>query len=651
MPEASQDTFARLLLHQAKVRPGRPAIREKDLGIWQTWTWAQAMEEVSSLACGLAAQGFQRGDRLAVVGDNRPRLYWAMMAAQALGGVPVPLYQDAVAAELAFVLNDADVGFAVAEDQEQVDKLLENVPQCPKLKRIYFDDPRGLRHYGQRELMSLDALQALGRELAQRNPGFIAAEIDKGRASDIAVILYTSGTTGNPKGVSQTHAALIQTAQVLVAFDGFTERDEVLCYLPMAWVGDFLYSYAQSLVAGFCLNCPESPETVMTDLREIGPTYYFGPPRVYENILTQVMIRIEDAGWLKRGMFHAFMGLAKRVGMRILEGKPGVSLTDRLLYGLGALLVYGPLKNVLGLSRIRVAYTGGEAIGPDLFDFYRSIGVNLKQLYGMTETCVSVSMHASGEVKLETVGRPMPGVEVRIADSGEVLVRSPGVMREYHKRREATREAIDAEGFFHTGDAGYFDAEGHLKIIDRAKDVGRLAGGALFAPKYLENKLKFFPYIKEAVCFGHGRKEVCALINIDMPAVGNWAERHNLAYSGYADLASQSAVCDLIRECVDKVNRDLSADAALRDSQIRRFLILHKELDADDGELTRTRKVRRGHIAEKYAQLVEALYSGRTSCFVETQMRFEDGRVGTVSADLRILEAKVCGAPEARKAA
>jgi len=651
MPEASQDTFARLLLHQAKVRPGRPAIREKDLGIWQTWTWAQAMEEVSSLACGLAAQGFQRGDRLAVVGDNRPRLYWAMMAAQALGGVPVPLYQDAVAAELAFVLNDADVGFAVAEDQEQVDKLLENVPQCPKLKRIYFDEPRGLRHYGQRELMSLDALQALGRELAQRNPGFIAAEIDKGRASDIAVILYTSGTTGNPKGVSQTHAALIQTARVLVAFDGFTERDEVLCYLPMAWVGDFLYSYAQSLVAGFCLNCPESPETVMTDLREIGPTYYFGPPRVYENILTQVMIRIEDAGWLKRGMFHAFMGLAKRVGMRILEGKPGVSLTDRLLYALGALLVYGPLKNVLGLSHIRVAYTGGEAIGPDLFDFYRSIGVNLKQLYGMTETCVSVSMHASGEVKLETVGRPMPGVEVRIADSGEVLVRSPGVMREYHKRREATREAIDAEGFFHTGDAGYFDAEGHLKIIDRAKDVGRLAGGALFAPKYLENKLKFFPYIKEAVCFGHGREEVCALINIDMPAVGNWAERHNLAYSGYADLASQSAVCDLIRECVDKVNRDLSADAALRDSQIRRFLILHKELDADDGELTRTRKVRRGHIAEKYAQLVEALYSGRTSCFVETQMRFEDGRVGTVSADLRILEAKVCGAPEARKAA
>jgi long-chain acyl-CoA synthetase len=651
MPEASQDTFPHLLLYQAKVRPDRPAVREKDLGIWQTWTWAQALEEVHSLACGLAAQGFKRGDRLAVAGDNRPRLYWAMMAAQVLGGVPVPLYQDAVAAEQAFVLQDADVGFAVAEDQEQVDKLLENMALCPKLERIYFDDPRGLRHYAQERLMSLDALQALGREFAERNPGFFAAEIEKSRADDIAVILYTSGTTGNPKGVAQTHAALIRTARVLVAFDGFTEEDEVFCYLPMAWVGDFLYSYAQSFVAGFCLNCPESPETVMTDLREIGPTYYFGPPRVYETILTQVMIRIEDAGWLKRLMFHAFMGLAKRVGMNILEGRPGISLKDRLLYKLGGVLVYGPLKNVLGLSRLRVAYTGGEAIGPDLFDFYRSIGVNLKQLYGMTETCVTVSMHASGEVRLETVGKPMPGVEVRIADSGEVLVRSPGVMREYHKRPDATREAIDAEGFFHTGDAGFFDAEGHLKIIDRAKDVGRLAGGALFAPKYLENKLKFFPYIKEAVCFGHEREEVCAFVNIDMPAVGNWAERRNIAYSGYADLASRPEVCELLRECVEKVNRDLAADAALCGSQIRRFLILHKELDADDGELTRTRKVRRRHIAEKYSSLVEALYSGKPSVFVETQMRFEDGRAGTVSADLRILRAQTDAAAPERKAA
>jgi len=645
------DTFPRLLLHQANVRPDRPAFREKDLGIWQTWTWAEVADEVRVLACGLAARGFRRGDRLAVTGDNRPRLYWAMMAAQALGGVPVPLYQDAVAAEMVFVLQDADIGFAVVEDQEQVDKLLEVLPQCPQLKHICFDDPRGLRHYAQTELTTFEDLQSAGREFAQRNPEFFADEIRKGRPSDVAVILYTSGTTGNPKGVSQTHAAMIQTARVLVAFDGFAESDDILCYLPMAWVGDFLYSYAQMHIAGFCLNCPESPETVMTDLREIGPTYYFGPPRVYENILTQVMIRIEDASWIKRRMFHIFMGVAKRAGMKILERKSGVSLEDRLLYGLGELLVYGPLKNVLGMSRIRVAYTGGEAIGPDLFDFYRSIGINLKQLYGMTETCVTVCMHPSGDVKLETVGPPMPGVEVRIAESGEVLVRSPGLMKEYHRRPDATREAIDAEGFFHTGDAGYFDSGGHLKIIDRAKDVGKLAGGTLFAPKYLENKLKFFPYIKEAVCFGQGRDGVCAFINIDMAAIGNWAERRNLPYAGYMDLASQPAVLDLIRECVEKVNRDLAQDSVLGDSQIRRFLVLHKELDADDGELTRTRKVRRRHIVEKYAVLVDALYSDRASCFIETQMRFEDGRTGTVSADLKIVEAKTYSVAAAKKAA
>ncbi len=636
------DTFPRLLLHQAKVRPRRPAFREKDLGIWQTWTWAQVAEQVRSLACGLAAQGFRRGDRLAIVGDNRPRLYWSMMAAQALGGVPVPLYQDAVAAEMAFVVQDAEIEFAVAEDQEQVDKLLEIEPQWPRFKRIYFDDPRGLRHYAQAQLTSIDSLRAIGREFSERNPVFFGEEIKKGRSSDVAVILYTSGTTGNPKGVSQTHAAMIHTARVLVDFDGIAEGDDILCYLPMAWVGDFLYSYAQVHIAGFCLNCPESPDTVMTDLREIGPTYFFAPPRIYENVLTQVMIRIEDAGWIKRRMFHAFMGVAKRVGMKMLEGR-SVALADRVLYRLGEILVYGPLKNVLGLSRLRVAYTGGEAIGPDLFDFYRSIGINLKQLYGMTETCVTVCMQRSGDVKLDTVGKPMSGVEVRIAGSGEVLVRSPGVMKEYCNRPDATREAIDAEGFFHTGDAGFFDADGHLKIIDRAKDVGRLADGTLFAPKYLENKLKFFPYIREAVCFGDRREQVCAFINIDMAAIGNWAERRNLA--------GKAEVRELVRECVEKVNRDLAQDATLGNSQIRRFLVLHKELDADDGELTRTRKVRRRHIGDKYQSLVDALYSKANHCFVETQMRFEDGRTGTISADLAIVDAKTFGVAAPCKAA
>ena len=638
--QGAAETFPRLLLQHAQARPQHPAFREKDLGIWQTTSWSQVAAEVRALACGLAALGFKRGMNLAIVGDNRPRLYWAMSAAQCLGGVPVPLYQDAPAADMAFVLDNAEIDFAVVEDQEQVDKLLEIRQTVPRLSHIVYDDERGMRHYAQPELCAFEKLQQIGREYDRAHPDFFMAEVGKGDAADVAVILYTSGTTGKPKGVCHTHAAMIATARVLTEFDQLDDRNDVLCYLPLAWVGDFLYSFAMSHVGGFCLNCPESPVTVMTDLREIGPTYYFGPPRVYENILTQVMIRIEDAGWIKRRMFHAAMKLARRVGIRILDGHGNVSLGDRIAYGLGEMLVYGPLKNVLGMSRIRTAYTGGEAIGPDLFDFYRSIGINLKQLYGMTETCVTVCMQASGDVRLDTVGKPMPGVEVRIADNGEVMVRSPGLMQGYYKRPDATAEAIDAAGYFHTGDAGFFDADGHLKIIDRAKDVGKMADGTLFAPKYIENKLKFFPFIKEAVAFGNERDQCMAFINIDMDAVGNWAERRGLAYSGYTDLAAQPAVYDLIADCVAKVNADLAADALLANSQVHRFLVLHKELDPDDDELTRTRKVRRGFIAEKYAVLIEALYAGRESQYIETQVRFEDGRQGMVSADLKIRDVR-----------
>ncbi|HEX9193596.1 MAG TPA: AMP-binding protein [Burkholderiales bacterium] len=641
------DTFPRLLLHQAQVRPDGPAFREKDLGIWQTFTWAQVAEEVRALACGLTALGFKRGEHLAVIGENRPRLYWAMTAAQCLGGVPVPLYEDAIAQELAYVLRDADVGFAVVEDQEQVDKLLEILAQWPKLKHIVFDDPRGLRHCTQAELMNFASLQALGREFHARNPDYFHEAIGAGAPDDVATILYTSGTTGDPKGVVLTHRAMIATGRAYAELEKLGPDEEMLAYLPMAWVGQNLFSYTQSMVAGFCVSCPESADTVMSDMREIGPTYYFAPPRVLEALLTQVTIRMEDASWVKRRMYRYFMEVARRLGGRILDRKEPVGIVDRLLYRLGGLLVYGPLRNVLGMSRVRVAYTAGEAIGLDLFVFYRSIGVNLKQLYGQTETTVYVCVQPDGQVKPDTVGPPLPGVELKLADSGEILVRTPGLFREYHRNPEATAEAKDAEGWFHTGDAGYFDADRHLKVIDRAKDVGRLLDGALFAPKYLENKLKFSPYIKEAVCFGHGRDKVCAFINIDMAALGNWAEKGNLPYSGYTDLASQPAVYELIRECVEKVNRDLAADATLGNSQIQRFLILHKELDADDGELTRTRKVRRRHIGEKYAVLVDALYSDKTSCFVETQMRFEDGRTGTVSADLKIVEAKSYGAAAA----
>jgi long-chain acyl-CoA synthetase len=633
-------TFPDLLLKHAQERPQQPAFREKDLGIWQATSWADVAGEVRAFACGLAALGFRRGMSLAIVGNNCPRLYWAMSAAQCLGGMPVPLYQDAPAADMAYVLDDAEIDFVVVEDQEQVDKVFEIKQTLLRISRIIVDDERGLRNYHQPELSSFAKVAEIGRAYDLAHPGFFMNEVDAGRADDIAIILYTSGTTGKPKGVCHSHAAMIATARTLVEFDRLDQDDDLLCYLPLAWVGDFLYSFAQAHVAGFCLNCPESSHTVMTDLREIGPTYYFAPPRIYENILTQVMIRIEDAGWIKRKLFHGFMGIARRVGIRILDKKPDVSLADRLLYGVGNLLIYGPLKNVLGMSRIRVAYTGGEAIGPDLFDFYRSLGINLKQLYGMTETCVTVCMQPSGDVKLDTVGRPMKGVEVHIDAKGEVLVRSPGLMKSYFKRPDATAEAIDADGYFHTGDAGFFDSDGHLKIIDRAKDVGRMAGGTLFAPKYIENKLKFFPFVKEAVVFGNQRQQCTAFINIDMDAVGNWAERRNLAYSSYADLAAQQAVYALIAGCVEKVNADLVQDPLLAASQIHRFLILHKELDADDDELTRTRKVRRDFIASKYALLIDALYGGKRSQYIETQVKFEDGRQGMIAADLQIADAR-----------
>ncbi len=635
------DTFPRLLLDHAATRAAHPATREKDLGIWQTWSWSQVADEVRMLACGLAAKGFRRGMNLAIIGDNRPRLYWTMAAAQALGGVPVPLYQDAVAEEMAYVLEDADVCFAVVEDQEQVDKLLEIRDRCPSLAHIVFDDPRGLRHYTQEFVQSYDDIQAMGRAHHQAHPDFYTAEVAKGATEDVAVMVYTSGTTGKPKGVCLTHHALIAAARGGVGFDRLTPDEDVLSYLPMAWIGDHLFSYCEWQVAGFTINCPESSDTVMTDLREVGPTFYFAPPAVYERLLTQVMIRMEDAGTLKRSAFHYFMDVARRCGAEILDGKPGASRADRILYALGNVFIYGPLRNVLGMSRIRVAYTAGAAIGPDLFRFYRSIGINMKQLYGSTETCAYVCLQPDGDIKLDSVGKPAPGVEVKIAENGEVLVRGAAMLKEYYKRPDATAESIDSEGYFHTGDAGVLDAGGHLKIIDRAKDVGKLAQGALFAPNYVENKLKFFSHIKEAVAFGDGSDMVCAFINIDMSSIGNWAERRGIAYSGYTDLASRGEVCDLIQECVEKVNAELARDPVLCHSQVRRFLVLHKELDPDDDELTRTRKVRRGFIAEKYAVLIEALYAGRKNQFITTQVKFEDGRTGAISADLAIRDAKV----------
>ncbi|WP_353233858.1 AMP-binding protein [Diaphorobacter ruginosibacter] len=633
-------TFPHLLLQHAAQRPDAAALREKEYGIWQTWSWRKAAHEVRQMACGLLALGFERGQNLAFISDNRPHQYLGFVAVQSVGGVPIPLYQDAVASEMRFVMQDAEIAFAFAENQEQVDKLLEVRESVPTIRHIIYDDPRGLRKYDAPGLISTEDLMKNGAEWDRAHPGEWDRLLESIEPSDVSVILYTSGTTGTPKGVCQTHASFAGSARGAIEVDNLNPSDNVISYLPPAWVGDHLFSFAQWLTAGFTINCPESAATVNIDLREIGPTYYFAPPRVFEGMLTSVSIRMEDAARPKRWLFEKCMDLARRVGSDILDGKP-VGTMDRLKYKLGDICIYGPLRNVMGLSRIRVAYTAGAAIGPDLFRFFRSIGINLKQLYGQTETCAYVCIQRDKAVKLNSVGRAAPGIELKIADNGEVLVKGVSVLKEYYRRPDATAEVIDGNGYFHTGDAGVLDADGDLRIIDRAKDVGKTNSGAMFAPNYIENKLKFFPQIKEAVCFGNKRDQVCAFINIDYEAVGNWAERQGMPYGGYVDLATKEKVIALVGECIGQVNKDLAGEPGMADTQVARFIVLHKELDPDDDELTRTRKVRRNFIADKYGVLVDALYGGKTEQFVETQVKFEDGRKGSVSATLKISDAKL----------
>ncbi|TYC60577.1 long-chain fatty acid--CoA ligase [Rhodobacterales bacterium] len=633
-----EDTFPKILLRNAEVFGTRTAFREKDLGIWQSWTWAGVLEEIRAFSIGLQDLGLGPGDKIAIVGANRPRLYWAMVAAQAIGAVPVPVYSDSVAEEMAFVLGHAEVRFAVVEDQEQVDKLLSMEDEVPSLTEIIFDETRGLSGYDEAHLHDYQKVQERGRALLSEKPSRAAdwqAGFADAKGSDLAVMLYTSGTTGRPKGVMLSFDNLIISARNGNAFDHLDETEEVLAYLPMAWIGDHVFSLAQAFTAGYCVNCPESMDTIDTDRLEIAPSYFFAPPRVYENLLTRIMVRMEDAGPFKKKMFDYFMEVARRSGEKILNGE-SVSFKDRLLYAIGDFCVYGPLKNRMGLTRLKVGYTAGEAIGPEIFRFFRSLGLNLKQLYGQTEASVYITLQPDGEIFGDTVGKPAPDVELKIAESGEVMYRSPGVFVGYFKNDEATAETKTPDGWVHTGDAGIIADNGHLKIIDRAKDVGKLTDGSLFPPKYIENKLKFFPNVKEAVAFGHERDRVGVFINIDLTAVGSWAERNNVNYASYQELAAHPDVYRMIEGHVDQVNRDLSEEPMMAGAQVRRFLVLHKELDADDGELTRTQKVRRSFIAERYAPLIEALYDGSTSKHVRTEVTYEDGRKGAIEATVEI---------------
>ncbi len=645
---AQGDTIPKLLLEQAINRPEKTAIREKDLGIWQSWSWREAAGQVRAIACALSSYGLTRGDKVAIIGDNRPHLYWAMTACQAVGAVPVPVYQDSGADEVRRVFDHAQVRFAIVEDQEQVDKVLAVRDACPNVERVIYVDPRGLRHYEHSFLSNFEELAERGRAFDAENPEFFLDEVAKGKGSDLSVILYTSGTTGRPKGVMLSFDNIVITARNANAHEQVGDDEELLAYLPMAWVGDHIFSYGQALVGGFTVNCPESADTVMLDLRELGPTFFVAPPRIFENILTQVTVRMGGAVWLKLKMFRFFMDVADRSGARILERKP-VPFLDRVLYAGGRVLVYGPLKNTLGFSRMRRAYVTGEAIGREIFDFYRSLGVNLKQLYGQTESSIYITVQRDNDVKPDTVGTPAPECQIKIGDNNEVIYRSPGAFLGYYRDPEATAEIKTTDGWVHTGDAGSIDEDGHLKIIDRLSDVGTLGDGTLFAPKYIENKLKFFPCIREAVTIGDGREYVTAFVNIDLGAVGTWAEKRGLAFTSYADLASQDDVYDLVAGSIGQANQDLAADPKLASSQIKRFLILNKELDAVDGELTRTGTVRRGIISERYGDLVDALYSARGHVSVEAKVTFEDGQEGRISADLKIRDV-AAGAEPLRQA-
>jgi len=624
-----------LIDNAKKFPPTKAAMREKDYGIWQSYSWQDYLDQVKDFALGLASLGFKREDKMAIIGDNRPQLYWGLAACQSLGGVPVPLYQDAIHKELHYIVNHSECRFALAEDQEQTDKLMHLKDETPRLEYIIYDDPRGLQNYKKDWLIAFTDVQEMGRRFGKENPDYFMDSVNQIKPDDMSIIGYTSGTTGNPKGVMITHRMIADCSRGFLEWDNLNETEEVMAYLPMAWIGDHIFSYGQALCSGFTVNCPESTTTVVQDQKEIGPTHIFAPPRIWENILTQIMIKIEDSAWIKRKGFDYFMKVANRVEKKRIANEQ-VPTGDGILYQIGRFLYFGPLVDNLGMSKLKVAYTAGEAIGPEIFEFYRSLGINLKQLYGMTESCAYVSMQKDGEIDSESVGPPAPGVEIKISDKGEVLYKGPGNFVGYFKNPEATAETYE-DGWLCSGDAGYMTEQGHLKIIDRAKDVSKLNDGTMFAPKYIENKLKFSPYIKEAVAHGMGKDFVAVFIDIDYGAVANWAERRHIAFTSYTDLAQKPPVYDLIQEAILKVNKSLSEDPRLKNSQIKRYLLFHKELNPDDGEITRTRKVRRKFIAEKYGDLIDALYDpAKESVDMEATFTYEDGRTTTMKANLKV---------------
>ena len=624
-------TLIAALARNAAESGKRSAFRERDRGVWQERTWSDIFAEVLALAAALQELGLHPGQALTVIGDNRTRLYTATLAAMALGAFPSPVFPDVPPDELTAYARHGEPRIAVAEDQEQVDKLLELRERIGRPTTILYDDPRGLTAYRAEGLQSLDAIIARGRALINAEPALAADLVGRARADDIAVLLHSSGTTGAPKGVPLRHRNILAGVNNAFAGGYLKEGEEHYAYLPMAWVGDLVFTVGAGILLRFTTNIPERQETVLRDIREVAPTMYLAAPRAWDNILTRIQIGMADSTPFKRRLFDYFIPRAIERERRRLAGK-APTMADRLAGLLGEVLVFGPIKDFLGMTRTRRAYTGGEAMGEDTFLFFRALGIDLRQFYGQTETAALTAAQPEGQVALHSVGKPMPGVEVRIDDSGEILVRSGSTIDGYFDDPEATRKAI-VDGWLHTGDAGYLEPNGQLVVLGRVSEVVRTRAGERFIPNYIENRIRFSPYVRNVAIIGAGRDELTAMVCIDLEAAGHWAEEHGISFTSYADLSQKPEVYELVGSVLRHVNENLLAPL-----RIRRFVNLHKDFDADDGEITRTRKLRRNVIEERYASLVTALYSGAKTVVENARITYESGQTGTISRTVSICE-------------
>jgi long-chain acyl-CoA synthetase len=623
------ETFPQLLIERAKQFGDRTALREKDHGIWQSISWNQYLGHVRRFCQGLVALGLEAQDTIAIIGDNRPEWIFAELGAQAAGAKSIGIYQDAVVQEMIHIFTHALVKFIIVEDQEQVDKILEMWDELKGVEKVIYFDPKGLRNYTEEFLMFFPEVERLGEEFGRQEPGWFEASVSRRSQDDVAILSTTSGTTGEPKLAMITHKNLITMGRNLMEIDPLEPEDNFVSFLPFAWIGEQMMSFACSLQTGFTLNFPEEPETAPANIREIGPQSMFSPPRIWENLVSQVLVKMEDSSKLKQACYRWAIDVGHQCA-DIRFRKEELSSSMRAKSALANLLVFHSIKDHLGLRHLKRAYTGGAALGPDVFRFFHALGVNLKQIYGQTEASGISVLHRDGDIKFQTVGTPVTGTEVRIAESGEIQLKSDAIFAGFYRNEKATKETL-VDGWLHSGDAGYFDDDGHLIVIDRAKDVMTLHDGTKFSPQFIENKLKFSPYVREAVVFGGDWPFVTAMINIDMENTGKWAENRQIAYTTYTDLAQKPEVYGLVRNQVEMANADLPTAA-----RIHRFLLLHKELDADDAELTRTRKVRRSFVSQRYDDIISALYSQNDYLDVETRITYQDGRTATLQTRLRI---------------